>query len=123
MIYCFKSGKRVKLACLNWYGAHFGDPVVNGLDRAPAKMIVENFKSLGFNCIRLTYALDTIYQETPIKPERVSNNTELVGKTPFEVLDFVVQTMTDSGIMVILNNHVSKLVCSMFCKNWQNANM
>ena len=27
------SGQRVKLACVNWYGFHFEDMVINGLDR------------------------------------------------------------------------------------------
>ena len=27
------SGERIKLACVNWYGFHLEDLVVNGLDR------------------------------------------------------------------------------------------
>jgi hypothetical protein len=27
------SGERIKLACVNWYGFHLEDMVINGLDR------------------------------------------------------------------------------------------
>merc|ERR1711874_779137 len=46
-------GKRVKLVCVNWYGAHMEDMVVNGLDRQPIQFIADKIAELGFNCVRL----------------------------------------------------------------------
>ena len=54
-------GERVKLACVNWYGAHMEDMMVNGLDRQPIQFIADTIAELGFNCVRLPWALDTLF--------------------------------------------------------------
>ena len=74
--------------------------------RAPLDAISAKIAEMGFNCVRLVYALDTVFENPVVKPERVSENPELVGKTVMEVMDQVVESLTASNIMVILNNHV-----------------
>ena len=59
------SGSRVKLACVNWYGFQLEDLVINGLDRQPLHKIAGRIAELGFNCVRLVYALDVFY-ENPV---------------------------------------------------------
>ena len=54
-------GARVKLACVNWYGAHMEGYVVNGLDRQPIASIAQTIKGLGFTCIRLPFSLEQYY--------------------------------------------------------------
>ena len=111
MIFIFYfSGQRVKLACVNWSGAHLTAYVVNGLDKQPLAFIAEKIASLGFNCVRLTYSLDVIYQNPVIAADRLTENPELVGKTAMEIFDLTVQALTDANLMVILNNHVKYLV-------------
>ena len=56
------SGTRVKLACVNWYGAHMEGHVVNGLDKQPIASIAATIRELGFNCVRLPFSLDQYYQ-------------------------------------------------------------
>ena len=58
----FYSGARVKLACVNWYGFQLEDLVLNGLDRQPLEKITSRIVELGFNCVRLVYALDVFYK-------------------------------------------------------------
>jgi len=48
----------VKLACVNWYGAHMGRYVVDGLDEANIDTIAEEIANQGFNCVRLVYSLE-----------------------------------------------------------------
>ena len=62
---------------------------------------------MGFNCVRLNYALDTVYENPVVKPERVSENPELIGSTVMEVMDRVIESLTSAKIMVVLANHVS----------------
>merc|ERR1719495_725079 len=81
------NGNRVKLVCVNWYGAHMEDMVVNGLDRQTVQFIANKIAELGFNCVRLPWALDTIFENPVVRPERLSKNPELVGKTAMEILD------------------------------------
>lgn len=114
------SGQRVKLACVNWSGAHLTAYVVNGLDKQPLAFIAEKIASLGFNCVRLTYSLDVIYQNPVIAEDRLSENPELFGKTAMEIFDLTVQALTDANLMVILNNHV-KIITS-FIKNLKLPN-
>ena len=76
--------------------------------RAPLDAISAKIADMGFNCVRLVYALDTLYENPVVKPERVTKNPELIGKTVMEVMDSVVDSLTRANIMVILNNHVSK---------------
>ena len=100
-------GERLKLACVNWYGAHMEDMVVNGLDRQPIQFIADTIAELGFNCVRLPWALDTLFLDPVIKEERLSANTELVGGTAMDLLDAVVEALTKAEVITILNNHVS----------------
>ena len=83
--------------------------VINGLDRQPLPTIVSSIVDMGFNCIRLVYALDTFYENPVIKAERLSENPDLVGLRAMEIFDIVVDELTNQGLMVILNNHVRKI--------------
>ena len=75
--------------------------------RAPVDDISAKISDMGFNCVRLVYALDALYENPVVKPERLTENPELVGKTSMEVMDKVIESLTRWNIMVILNNHVS----------------
>jgi len=112
MVTVDSTGERVKLACVNWYGAHMEDLVVNGLDVKPINYIAEKITGLGFNCVRLVFALDTIFMDPVVKAERLSANPELVGMTSLELLDQAVQALTDAKLIVLLNNHIST---AMWC--------
>lgn len=79
---------------------------MNGLDRAPLANIVARIKEFGFNCVRLPYALDTLFLDPVVKKERLSLNQELIGLTAMKIFDRVIQELTDAGLMVIINNHV-----------------
>jgi len=107
MVTMDSDGNRVKLVCVNWYGAHMEDMVVNGLDRQPIQKIAAIIKELGFNCVRLPWALDTFFENPIVRPERLSANPELVGGTAMELLDAAVNALSDQEIIVIPNNHVS----------------
>ena len=74
--------------------------------RAPVDAISAKIADMGFNCVRLVYALDTLYENPVVNPERVTENPQLIGKTAMEVMDSVVASLTRSNIMVVLNNHV-----------------
>ena len=108
MVIADSSGERVKLACVNWAGAHMEEMVVNGLDRRPLDEIAEDIREMGFNCVRLVYALDTLFINGVVPSVRLAANPDLIGSTTMEVFDAVVASLTSKGLMVILNNHVRK---------------
>lgn len=49
-------GQRVKLACVNW-ASHMEAVVAEGLSKQPMDAISKRIKSMGFNCVRLTWPL------------------------------------------------------------------
>ncbi|GLT36663.1 hypothetical protein SLA2020_110260 [Shorea laevis] len=51
-----QTGKRVKLACVNWV-AHLEPVVAEGLNKQPVDVISKKIRSLGFNCVRFTWPL------------------------------------------------------------------
>ena len=86
--------------------------------RAPLDAISAKIAKMGFNCVRLVYALDTVFENPVVKPERVSENPQLAGKTVMEIMDAVVESLTTANVMVILNNHVRIMKVAIFksCK-------
>jgi len=101
-------GARVKLACVNWYGAHMEGYVVNGLDKQTISSIAKTISGLGFNCIRLPFSLEQFFENPVVENSRVSSNPDLAGKTSMDVFDATVSGLTDEGLIALLNNHNSK---------------
>ncbi|RAJ68850.1 aryl-phospho-beta-D-glucosidase BglC (GH1 family) [Streptomyces sp. Amel2xB2] len=119
-------GDRFKLKAGNWHGAsgtwtgsgspdepadnHAGeksDRMPLGLDRAPVGEIVEGFRDLGLNTVRLPFSNEMIHDERPVADASVAANPRLKGKTPLQVYDAAVEALTDAGFAVILNNHTN----------------
>lgn len=51
-----QDGLRVKLACVNWV-SHLDAVVAEGLSKQPVDVISKGIKSMGFNCVRLTWPI------------------------------------------------------------------
>lgn len=104
------TGERVKLKCVNWYGAHQELFVVGGLERTSVSKIVKHIVSIRSNCVRLPFSID-LWRLNPIPPPfAVGNETASEcgqNVSAMVIFDCVVRQLTDSGIMVILNNHNS----------------
>ena len=82
------------------------DMVVNGLDAQTLDFISAKIAELGFNCIRLPFALDTLFLNPVVAEKRLVANPDLVGQSAMEIFDKTVQSLTDHGLLVILNNHM-----------------
>ncbi|MBM2620057.1 cellulase family glycosylhydrolase [Actinoplanes sp. LDG1-06] len=119
-------GNRFKLRSANWHGAsgtyngsgdteadanhHAGENsgrVPMGLDRAPIATIVENFRAIGINSVRLPFSSAMASDAAPVGDRYVAANPQLKGKTPLAVYDAVVAALTSAGLAVILNNHTN----------------
>ncbi|MFE6689089.1 glycoside hydrolase family 5 protein [Streptomyces sp. NPDC057743] len=120
------NGDRFKLKSGNWAGAQGtyvgsgdADDVANhqahqksnniplGLDRTPIDRIMADFHGLGINSIRLPFANALVHDKTVVPDSAVAANPRLKGKTPLQVFDAVVETLTADGFAVILNNHTT----------------
>lgn len=104
------SGGRVHFFCVNWYGAHMKQMVMNGLNRRAVADIAADVVRLGFNCVRMPFSLDLVYEKVTKVPDAsktLKANPDLQHLSPLQVFDASVNALTDAGLMVILNNHVS----------------
>ena len=98
-------GRRVRLAGVNWYGAHEDDGVVSGLERTGRFQLARTIARLGFNSVRLPFSLWMTEPPTPVPDEYLAANPDLSGATPMQVYDACVEALTGAGLVVILNCH------------------
>jgi len=118
------TGQRVKLRCVNWVG-HMPAVLPEGLNQKPVNAIAARVASLGFNCVRLTWATylwtdDDRYSELSVGGSLRSlglsealrgvaqHNPAMLRLTVREAYDAVVRSLGDAGVMVVLDNHVSR---------------
>lgn len=101
-------GKRFKLASVNWYGASDEQFIPGGLDIQHRSSIAEAIRRLEFNSVRLPYADETVVLNPLIPAELLAANSDLLGKRALDVYEAVVNSLTEAGVAVIVNNHITQ---------------
>jgi endoglucanase len=114
-----KNGDMVRLACVNWYGAHMERYVVNGLDLVDINEIAQGIADKGFNCVRLVYSLEQYYSNPVVSSDALTANPSLIGQHSMNIFDATVVALTNAGVMVVLNNHISD---AMWCCSNDDSN-
>ncbi|KAK6922300.1 Glycoside hydrolase, family 5 [Dillenia turbinata] len=118
-----ESGRRVKLACLNW-PSHLEAVMAEGLSKQPLDVISERIGSMGFNCVRLTWPLflatNDSLANTTVRQSLLglglnetiagvrNNNPSLLDLSLIDAYQAVVSGLGANNVMVILDNHISK---------------
>ena len=74
-----KNGDEVRLACVNWYGAHMERYAVNGLDLVDINEIAQGIADKGFNCVRLVFSLEQFYKDPVVESDVLTANPNLIG--------------------------------------------
>ena len=99
----------VRLRCVNWYGAHMESFVAVGLDKRSCGAMADSIVSIGANCVRIPLSVELVIQNPTPNASAVAglDASECNASTALEVLDCQVRALTERGLMVILNNHVS----------------
>ena len=100
-------GRRFKLLSINWYGASDELFVPGGLDIQNRTTIAQTVKRLGFNSVRLPYADEMVTTNPKIHERLVSANPDLIGLRALDVFEAVTRALTEAGIAVIINNHIT----------------
>lgn len=101
------AGRRFRLSSVNWYGASDELFVAGGLDVRHRAEIAQTIKKLGFNSVRLPYADETVRANPRIDADLVAANPDLAGRRAMDVLEAVVEALTEAGLAVIVNNHIT----------------
>ncbi|KAG9130691.1 hypothetical protein Leryth_018083 [Lithospermum erythrorhizon] len=129
------SGRRVKLACINWV-THLDPVVAEGLSKQPVDEISKSIIDMGFNCVRLTWALylatnETLGTMTTVRQsfnnlglyETISglqaHNPSILDLSLMDAFQAVVASLAKNNVMIILDNQISKpgWCCSNFDGN------
>jgi endoglucanase len=101
------AGRRFKLASVNWYGASDELFIPGGLDVLHRDAIAQTILSLGFNSVRLPYSDEMVMVNPTVLPHLLTANPDLVGMRALDIFDACVKALTDAGIAVIINNHIT----------------
>ncbi|XP_042502942.1 glycosyl hydrolase 5 family protein-like [Macadamia integrifolia] len=128
-----ENGQRVKLACVNWV-SHLEAMVAEGLHKQPLDVISKQIKSMGFNCVRLTWSLFMVTNDSlsslTVRQSFQSlglldtidgiqvNNPSLLDLPLIQAYKVVVSNLGENKVMVILDNHISKP--GWCCNNWDD---
>ncbi len=99
-------GQSVLLRGVNWFGIETELHVPHGLWKRDYKEMLAQIKSLGYNVIRLPYAVQSLRSTTISGVDfSIGSNRDLEGKTPLEVMDLVIQEAQRQGLMILLDSH------------------
>jgi endoglucanase len=101
-------GKRFKLASVNWYGAESPDFVVAGLQSQTAASIARQIRSMGFNSVRLPFSNQLVEEDPVVDAKLLAAEPSLKGRHALEILDVVIEALAFEGLVVILDDHVSR---------------
>lgn len=102
-----QDGRRWKMASVNWYGASDELFIPGGLDVQHRSTIAKTIRSMGFNSVRLPYADEMVISNPTILPHLLTANPDLVGLRALDIYEAVVTALTDAGVAVIINNHIT----------------
>lgn len=100
-------GRRFKLSSVNWYGGSDELFIPGGLDVQHRDVIARTIRVLGFNSVRLPYSDEMVMTNPTVLPHLLAANPDLIGMRALDVFEAVVTSLTEAGIAVIVNNHIT----------------
>ncbi|KAF4512566.1 hypothetical protein G6O67_001686 [Ophiocordyceps sinensis] len=101
------NNRRFRMSSVNWYGASDELFVPGGLHVRHRAAIAETIRSMGFNSVRLPYADELVRANPVIDAHLVRANPDLAGRRAMDVLEAVTVALTEAGLAVIINNHIT----------------
>jgi len=102
------TGAVVRLTGINWFGMETDNHTFHGLwANAPAtwRGQIDRMASLGFNTIRVPYTGDSLRPGAQATSINSFTNPDLVGLSPLQILDLVINYAGSKGMRIILDRH------------------
>ncbi len=111
-------GKTVRLTGVNWFGLETNNQEPHGIWVRDYRSMVKQIADLGFNAIRLPWSNEILRSDAKASdsngfgqsgPDAYDGsnpiNKNLVGKSPLEIMDKVIEAAGEFGVKIILDNH------------------
>ena len=95
------NGNQVRLTGINWFGFETSTFLPHGLWQRSHESMLSQIVEMGFNSIRLPWCNDMLRSTAPLD----TVDSELMGKTPLEAMDSIIETAGELGLKIILDNH------------------
>jgi len=102
------TGATIRLTGINWFGMETDNHTFHGLwANAPAtwRGQIDRMASLGFNTIRVPYTGDSLRPGAQATGINDFTNPDLVGNSPLQILDKVIQYAGSKGMRIVLDRH------------------
>jgi len=102
------TGATVRLTGLNWFGMETDNHTFHGLwagRNATWRMQIDHMAQLGFNTIRVPFTGDSLRSGAQATSVNSDSNPDLVGLSPMQILDKVVDYAGQKGMRIILDRH------------------
>jgi endoglucanase len=102
------TGATVRLTGINWFGMETDNRTFHGLWANPPATWsgqIDRMASLGFNTLRIPYARDALQPGATATSINTWTNPDLVGLSPLQILDTVINYAGSKGMRVILDRH------------------
>lgn len=98
-------GTSVRLKAVNWFGGEAENFTPNGIWSFSYKVLLDQIKSFGFNCIRLPWSGDLVTPGRMPQSINMFANPDLEGKTALEVFDAILNYCEEIELYVVLDHH------------------
>ena len=100
------TGATVRITGLNWFGMETDNKTFHGLWASVTwKAQIDHMAQLGYNTIRVPYSNDALKSGAAATGINDFTNPDLIGKTPMQILDLVVDYAGSKGMRIILDRH------------------
>ncbi len=101
------AGRNVQIAGVNWFGFEGENMSPNGLWTRGYKEMMQQMVELDFNAIRLPFSSEMLHSTREARGIDYSQNADLRGLTPLQVMDKILAYAEEIGLRVILDHHRS----------------
>jgi endoglucanase len=102
------TGATVRLTGINWFGMETDNRTFHGLWASPPatwRGQIDRMAELGFNTLRIPYSGDALRPGATATSINTWTNPDLIGLSPLEILDRVIEYAGSKGMRVILDRH------------------
>ena len=99
------SGEPVRITGINWFGFETQELAPHGLHLRSMDSMLDQVAELGFNALRVPFATQMFDPGATAGGIDFNLNPDLMGKTPPEILDILVDKAGARGLRIILDRH------------------
>jgi endoglucanase len=100
------TGAQVRITGINWFGMETDNKTFHGLwSNNPWRNQIDKMASLGYNTLRIPYSDDALKPGATATGINDFVNPDLIGLSPLQILDKVIEYSGSKGMRVILDRH------------------